>query len=391
MINVPLLSVIVPVYNAEPYLRKCLNSVLAQTFTKFEVICVNDGSTDRSGEICDWFAQKDNRVVVLHKENGGATSARKTGAKMAKGDSIICIDSDDWVEHTYFEQLVAEKERTNADIVVSNMYYTTGMSTIVQRNACQAGIYRSCEIWHEMLYKEPFFEYGILPHLVTKLIDRRLFCKCIQEIDERIVQGEDAALTYMCLLQDITVCVSDICGYHYIQRGNSVQARYLDDEYERCSLLFEFLERISSNCYAGMSTQIEQYKKYLLLLRCPSELESSKANQILEPYGGIPAGSRIILYGAGRMGTTLYSYLTANSKIEIVSWVDRNFEAYRKWGLQVNSPTCIPELFDKYDFIIIAVVQKSTADSIKHDMSLLGVMESKIKWLSEEFINVNDC
>lgn len=381
-----MISVIIPVYNVEKYLKACIESVCAQTFRDLEIILVDDGSTDSSGEICDEFAKKDSRIVVIHKTNGGATSARKAGAEVSSGDEIICIDSDDWIDSTYIEQLTVAKNKTNVELVISNVYYTIGDTVSMQKNACLPGIYHSFEIWNEMLFKPPFFSYGILPHMVNKLFSREIFCKCIQEIDERIVQGEDAALTYNCLLHDITVCVSDICGYHYIQRGTSIRARYRDDEYERCSLLFEYLEELNTRYHAEMTQQIKQFKKCFMLLRCPSELEINKLGHVLSPYGGIPTKSRIILYGAGYMGSALYSYLMADSEVEIVLWADRNFATYQKWGLPVDCPMRIPEISGKYDFIIIAVMNEEISNVIRHDLMSLGVPSDMIRWLSPEFL-----
>ena len=97
----PKITVIVPVYNTEKYLRRCVDSILAQTFTDFELLLVNDGSTDGSGAICDEYAQKDSRVRVFHKENGGVSSARNIGIDNAQGDWITFIDSDDRIEQRH--------------------------------------------------------------------------------------------------------------------------------------------------------------------------------------------------------------------------------------------------------------------------------------------------
>lgn len=101
----PTISVIVPVYNAEKYLHRCVDSILSQTFTDFEVLLINDGSTDTSGVICDEYAQKDARVRVFHKENGGVSSARNVGIKNMRGLYSIHVDSDDWVEPSYLKDL----------------------------------------------------------------------------------------------------------------------------------------------------------------------------------------------------------------------------------------------------------------------------------------------
>ena len=98
----PKISVIVPVYNTEKYLHRCVDSILAQTFTDFELLLVNDGSPDKSGEICDEYAQKDTRVRVFHKENGGVSSARNLGLENAQGKWITYVDGDDWIEPTMY-------------------------------------------------------------------------------------------------------------------------------------------------------------------------------------------------------------------------------------------------------------------------------------------------
>ena len=96
--NKPMISVIVPVYNAEKYLQRCVDSILKQSFTDFEVLLIDDGSHDRSGELCDEYGEKDNRVRVFHKENGGVSSARNVGLDNASGEYISFVDADDYLE-----------------------------------------------------------------------------------------------------------------------------------------------------------------------------------------------------------------------------------------------------------------------------------------------------
>lgn len=111
----PKISIIVPVYNVEQYLSKCILSVLEQTYQDWELLLVNDGSPDNSDKICEEFAQKDNRIRVLHKENGGVSSARNLGLENAKGDYIMFIDSDDWISNDCLEVCKYEIEKNNLD------------------------------------------------------------------------------------------------------------------------------------------------------------------------------------------------------------------------------------------------------------------------------------
>ena len=102
-----MISVIVPVYNAEKYLHRCINSILAQTFVDIELLLIDDGSTDSSSVICDKYAKKDQRVRVFHKENGGVSSARNLGLDNAQGEWIAFVDGDDWVKETYLSNLLS--------------------------------------------------------------------------------------------------------------------------------------------------------------------------------------------------------------------------------------------------------------------------------------------
>ena len=127
----PKLSIITPVYKVEKYLEKCIDSILAQTFTDFELFIVDDGSPDECGRIADEYEKRDKRVHVIHKENGGAPSARNAGIEEATGEFYYFPDSDDWLEPTYIQGLVSEAEKTGAELVISGFvmeYYENNSS-----------------------------------------------------------------------------------------------------------------------------------------------------------------------------------------------------------------------------------------------------------------------
>ena len=111
------ISIIIPVYNTEKYLRRCIESVLSQSFTDFELILVDDGSKDSSPQICDEYASQDKRVRVIHKVNGGVSAARNDGLDIAKGEYVTFIDSDDWVEREYLQSLY---DKRSLDFVIGN-------------------------------------------------------------------------------------------------------------------------------------------------------------------------------------------------------------------------------------------------------------------------------
>lgn len=116
-----LISVIIPVYNAECYIERCLSSVLENTYQNLQVLCINDGSKDCSGDLLNKFAAEDVRVTVTHTENRGVSAARNTGLSLATGDYICFIDADDWVHQDYFRILCEKAEAHHADIVISEV------------------------------------------------------------------------------------------------------------------------------------------------------------------------------------------------------------------------------------------------------------------------------
>ena len=128
MDNKELISVIVPIYNSRPYLEKCFRSIVNQSYQQMEIILVDDGSTDGSGELCDELCRRDERVRVIHKKNGGTGSAKNAGLAAAHGEYIALVDSDDWIDTRAVEKLVSKVEETGADVVY--YYVAKGLKTI---------------------------------------------------------------------------------------------------------------------------------------------------------------------------------------------------------------------------------------------------------------------
>lgn len=119
-----MVSIIIPIYKVEEYLYTCLDSVIRQTYSNLQIILVDDGSPDSCGKICEEYAMLDDRIQVIHKENGGLSDARNTGVRSANGDFVYFLDSDDYIEPHTIQMLLDEQKRTNADIIISNFYYT---------------------------------------------------------------------------------------------------------------------------------------------------------------------------------------------------------------------------------------------------------------------------
>lgn len=114
-----IVTIIVPVYNVDKYLKRCIDSILCQTFCDWKLLLIDDGSTDKSASICDEYVKLDTRIKVVHKKNEGVSTARNLGIKLAKGKYITFIDSDDWIEKDFLEIIVSEKEKMNVPILVT--------------------------------------------------------------------------------------------------------------------------------------------------------------------------------------------------------------------------------------------------------------------------------
>ena len=384
-----MISIIVPIYNVEQYLRKCIDSILRQTYGDFELILVDDGSTDESTQICDQYKKMDARVVVIHKQNEGLVRARKTGLQCSRGEYICYVDGDDWIEDDMIEHQFAEIMASGADLAVSNLYIES--KDFIQK-ACSGlsvGTYNTEDVIPVMLYMGEFYKFGISQYACTKLFRKDLLWDVQMQVDDRINCGEDVAVTYPYILKTKKIYISDYAGYHYIQRSSSILGRYDEDELIKDKILIAYLRNIfEQSVYSEyLHRQLNQYAKNLLLTRVIDCFDNAQEDKVLVPYGEIPLNSRIILYGAGKMGQSIYRYLKSMSSIEIKGWLDKNYLVYRKMNMEVNAPDCIGELQDEaYDLILITVNNQRAVMSIRQYLETLGVKREKIKWLDEEFI-----
>jgi len=183
----PELSIIVPVYNAEKYLRKCIDSILAQTFTNFECIIVDDGSTDSSSDICEHYSQADTRIIVVHQENSGVSAARNKGIEIARGKFIGIVDSDDYIQINMYENLIAATNEVNIDVVCCGYTenikpYTISNEDFIFSNSKAIEIIHYLEmrqafgmVWNKIYKKTILDTYKIKSPVSIKFGDDMLF------------------------------------------------------------------------------------------------------------------------------------------------------------------------------------------------------------------------
>ena len=209
-----LISIIIPVYKVEIYLEKCIQSVINQTYENLQIILVDDGSPDNCGKICDEYAQKDHRIEVIHKSNGGLSDARNKGLEIAKGEYIGFIDSDDYIESDMYEVLYNLLKQYNADVSICN-FYTVSQGKIAIKNA-ENGIkeYNRIEILKEVL-----LDNNIQSYAWNKLYKKELFDEIKYPVGKKY---EDIGTTFYLLEKCNKVVVTGKPEYYYINRQDSI-------------------------------------------------------------------------------------------------------------------------------------------------------------------------
>jgi glycosyl transferase family protein len=217
------ISIIVPIYKAEKTLRRALDSILAQTFTNYELILVNDGSPDNCPAICEEYAAKDPRIKLINKKNEGASSARNTGLEIATGDYTLFLDSDDYVDAEGLDKLYATSINENADITICDFYHEDEYTRkyIQQKpTSCQPS----------QVLKDLFHHIG--GFMWNKLIRRSLYKKLGISYPKNISMYEDQYVIAQFLMHNIKIAYCPVAFYHYMYNSNSLSRNYNDKTYE---------------------------------------------------------------------------------------------------------------------------------------------------------------
>lgn len=373
-------SVIVPVFNAEKYIETCLDSVLGQTYGDFEVVVVDDGSTDRSGILCDRFMEQDGRVKVLHKKNEGLISARITGIMAADGDYIAFVDADDWMDKDFLETGTGRMEQEAADVVIMGCVMESGICPETVQNRIGAGVYDSqalsVEVYPQMLHYQGFYEFGIQPYIWNKIYKRQMLQSCYDNIDTKIYDGEDAAVVYPYLLKSQKVVITKDAKYHYRIHGESMTANRKADYYENTARLYlhlakKFQESGYSQC---MMPQLDQYMRMMIWQGKPDGFIQSM--KFIFPFKEIPKGASIILYGAGYVGQMFHHQILLSEYCNIAAWVDKAYqrEELRQLGVVGMEALCM----EIYDYVVLAVQDRGMAAEITEHLVSYGVCRDKI-------------
>lgn len=275
----PAISIITPVYNVEVYLRKCIDSILNQTFTDFELFIVDDGSTDSCGVIADEYAAIDSRVYAIHKQNGGAPSARNAGLARASGKYLYFPDSDDWIEPTYLQDMFDIAEKTQAQLVISGYtmeYYESGSNqsySILMPERC----YPSKDIVRNNLHK--YFDNMMIAVPWNKLYRSDYICN--NKILFPDLKWDDLHFNMEVIMDIERVAVSESSGYHFFRsrRGSETFTVFDGLLYKKRREQFEHILKVYNHWNILDSDIIRTIYGYYVsrLVQCVQEISVSNS------------------------------------------------------------------------------------------------------------------
>lgn len=360
MENAGVVSVIIPIYNVEPYLRRCMDSVLGQTYPYLEVILVDDGSPDNCGSICDEYAAEDSRIRVIHKENAGLGMARNSGLDIATGDFVVFVDSDDYVKENYVEVLLNNMLETGADLATVGhcRHYCDG-------HMRRKPITEKREIWE----KADIVEKVLLPivgaapeypedveremSVWMNIYKRSLIEKnSLRFVSEREYVSEDIFFNLLYILNAEKAVMCPECLYIYSQNPTSLTYTYRTDRFEKYCKMFRKEQEILNDYGVTDVAKLRLYRIFVMkACKCISMIVESQTsvreksrmtkgileNSLLQgivveymPYAvGFKQKMRTLMINKKMVGATLMLYTVRKIKKRLV-WLRENVVAFGK-------------------------------------------------------------
>ncbi len=378
-----MLSVIVPIYNVEEFLPKCIESILDQSYTQLEVILVDDGSTDNCPQICDNFSKRDNRIQVIHKTNEGLVKARKAGLDIAKSDFTTFVDGDDWIEPNMYSHLMRIVKKTNADFVDSGHFSDINGNKKIERIIEERIFELDSLIRHKV-----FLSLLGLDHTVN--INQNIWCKVFKSkvikdsysnVPNTMQYGEDLINILHCILKSKKVAQVNDVFYHYRYRKDSISHLKSNSLIRKELILWNYCnniilenDRLMSQKDIDKSLVQKVYSIFEFCLSTKFDVIQYYSFPFIEKL----FWKKIVIYGAGRVGKDYITQISKYEKCEIVCWVDRN---YKNMHLEYRNVIGIEEFLKKlYDIVLIAVEKKEIANSIRYQLIEKGVPKQKIFW-----------
>lgn len=377
--NEPLISILVPIFNVEKYVSECVESIIQQDYKNIQIILVDDGSTDKSGELCDQFASRDIRIEVIHQENKGLVSARKSGLKKAKGDYIGFVDGDDYIAPSMYGVLLKKIVEYDADFVHSG-FVQEGKKVLNFKPGVM--VFNSRRDREEFIKRKLFLPpNNISPSIWSKLFKAEFIKECYSRVPDNAQYGEDLINLCICLERCSRFVLVGEAHYYYRYRGESITNEIGIKSFRN---IFRY--------YANVCNVIRRYDSYEEL---ESFLINELCNKIMYKFQASVSkdfqlaryvyanpeklqGKRIIIYGAGAVGRDYYAQISRYTECCIIAWVDANPERYDYPYIKLSGLEVLDTA--KFDILIIAVKGYKMAEEIRTQLACRGIENDKIIW-----------
>lgn len=370
------ITVIVSIYNLEDYLKNCIDSIVNQTYKNLEIILVDDGSLDSSGVICDEYAKKDQRIIVIHKDNGGPLSARKAGVEKASGNYISFVDGDDWIDFETYKTILNRIKSYNPDMITFGLKKHENNSLSEKYNRLNEGLYSKEQLYdfikNNYASDDLAFKRIIIGSSCTVIYKTSLIKKCINNINDSINVCEDGALNLICLLNIDSLFSVHYAPYHYMVRKNSIMHSSVRKEIKGIEQLIKTVynaiiaKNLTDNLYI-----MNQYSYWMIYTTLISNITDYWDN-IEQLYSQLSSPSKIVLYGNGVFGEELRELIEKEKKHKFVRFVNSS---------------CIDMLDDDFDYIIISITFADFVSEVNQKLIDYGVPDEKILYLTNDSIS----
>lgn len=373
-------TIIVPIYNVEDYIRECIESIIGQTYKNLQIILVDDGSTDSSGDICDEYGKIDDRILVIHQKNAGLVEARKSGLAKAVGDYIGFVDGDDYIDSDMYKTLSNLMEEQNADIVHSgywneqngSKYKKTDFATELIDNYNER-----MKLLDDILRQNTNIEHSVC----SKLFKRELIVEAYSDVYTQCSYGEDLLCFISAILKCNRIYTYNKSFYHYRVLSSSISHGMGYGGVEKEILLYHNITDVMMK-YGIIDSYRESLAFYFGKNIIKHMRNARKQSFIYETYYFDEPehlqNKDIVIYGAGAVGRDYYTQFSRYTHCNIVAWVDRNADNIRYPYIEVLKPICIKDL--EFDYVILAVVDDTTASNVCATLRTMGIDDNKILW-----------
>lgn len=377
-----LVSIIIPIYNLEKYVKKSIESALNQSYMNIEVILVDDGSKDNSGVICDAYSKVDSRVRVIHKENGGLVSARKSGLEISRGKYIVPLDADDWIERDMVKSMLSIMESGNIDFAQCGLmweYYDGSRED-------------SADILREGGYDLKQNANGLYENLFTKYDDKSIngarsnICSCIFKrdivikaqslINDELANGEDDALFFVSMLISNKFYKFEHAYYHSLVRTNSMSRAKNMFNVNQVFMIENIVRPVlrKHEFFEMLEPMFNRYLYNLFNLYATNYWKTGYDRVYMLESELVPYKSKIVLYGAGVVGQSYH--LLLSDKYNIVAWIDGKKDYVG--DVKIDRIDVIKNI--SYDYVILAAKKAYIADEMRQLLITMGVKEEQIVW-----------